>query len=158
MINVQHEQVPFVNAFGRLVEVDKGLVDILEKMKRLGVITNYSCEGNLKHAYILADGPTAKELEKRIVRLYKAGALSPASEYTVQKFLLGARLFNFSWFKGPTYLVACLRFRRRRTAEYRIERSYENHYGFRITYRWPPKDTFRIEELLDEVSRKIHAS
>ena len=70
-MDTKHEQVPFITLKGKPTTVDKGMRGILKELRRLGVETQFSCEGSRGSAYVLGDRRSFKQALKKIHKQYK---------------------------------------------------------------------------------------
>lgn len=152
-----HIQTEFVRPDGRIVEVDEGLINILDALRDHGVWTQYSCEGTgtKQAAYILADKKTFSPFLAKVFRMYKKGNLSAESTALVSSFLMGWRELVFIFYVGDyDHTVAKLKFKRgvkRWPEAYSLERELSNRYGDRITVRFPPDSLGAVLKLIKEI-------
>lgn len=149
-----HKQVYFETMFGDIVEVDKGMFDILEELKRLGVKTQFSCQGSQPYgAYVLADRYSFGRLLRKIYIRRKLGFYSVEAKETVDRFLAGHRMHEFAIFADQgcdeRYKVT-LRKSEKRDEQYSIEHSYSTFYGLRTSVRWPRRYSGAMLRLLRE--------
>ncbi len=135
--------------------VDEGMVGIISCLWRMGIKTQYSCENSMGLAYILLPANSARKLEKAIYRAIKHRQLSHEAVGMFRCFVneggyIGTlRIFKkIPSTKRPGYktIKTVWEYERRLNVDrkYMIERSVDNHYGFRTTYRW---DAARTEDL-----------
>lgn len=155
----KHPQVPFTTLTGETVEVDEGLIYILEELKRLGVKTQFSCQGihekgkRGQSAYILADNRSFSRLTRKIYRKYKRRGYSPESMQQVRHFIKGYRMYEFAMFleQGTNEVYKAIFSRgRKNMTRYSVERTRSATYGTRLTVRWPVIETDAILNLLIE--------
>jgi hypothetical protein len=146
----EHEQVPFRTVQGKWVGVDEGLEEILTVLRDNGIRTTYSCEGNYGQAYILFPMRDGFKF-RRLIRGTSIG----------RKFDGGRRSIELSFFrdKGTNWVwKTIVRFKTRSGVRTRIsfktEHTISNHYGFRTTYRWPSQDTYELQAILKNLSRR----
>lgn len=149
-----HIQVPFQTWDGHTVNVDKGMLDILNRLRDLGLRSQYSCQKNISGAYVVVDAKSAKHFET----LLQTIELSAASKRFATKFLDGPRQRTFTVGSHHRDWIhidfgAHLRFKPKPNKAYFIvERSYQNApHWLRTTYRWPSKMTPQVLQLLDEL-------
>lgn len=151
-----HTQVPFKTSTGKRVEVDEGIYSVLMQLRRLGVRTQYSCQGGVpkegQEAYVLADYMSFRKAIKKIKRNVRRGSYSPDSHRVAKLLLFSSnKEFVIVWFednfraeKKASYAT---KFRRR---NYSYEVQLDNKYGMRTTLRWPSKETPAILNMLRE--------
>lgn len=153
-----HPQVPFYTlGNGAVVKVDAGLVDILNRMRSLGLKTQYSCQGGGGHeAYVLMDRASGKRFEKML----KTAKLSGGSRHVANKFLNGPRMHDVSlalrdyeFFRWMITINPAFKIRPKPNRRYfKVERSYQlAPHWLRTTYRWSPKMSGPVLRLLDEL-------
>lgn len=150
VIAPQHTQVPFFTlGNGAVVHVDEGMLDILLNMRRIGLLTQFSCEGTnrLEEAYVLMDTRSAFRFEWKM----RTTKLSPELREIANKFLKGPRWYDFSITtkKSEFYRIVL---KRDKSDFFRVERLFQfPRYGFRTTYRWDPTYSPMILRLLEEL-------
>jgi len=150
----RHKQVPFITLNGHSVEVDEGLFETLTELKRLGIYTQFSCQGDkVFGAYILMDTKSAHRLFKKIKDMEAWGWYSNDHAQTIRKFRQGYRLFEFNIFtsngNGHRRLFG-LKFSRgvNKDQGFAVERDYSKLKGDRFTVRWPTKEIPKVLALL----------
>lgn len=150
-----HTQVPFVTKDGKLVQVDEGLLGVLEELRRLGVETQYSCQGDAECAYVLGSRKTFGPLLRRIHSYYKKDLfLSLPSRVIAGRFYWGYRSHEFSlFFRKGVYRVLQFTWNRgvKQSPGYQVERLYSNSFGRRVCVRWPVEDTPKVHQMLFEL-------
>lgn len=150
-----HEQVPFRTLNGKNCLVDAGMLDILNLLKRFGVVTQFSGEDNMGTGYVLATGQSTRRFEKKVQRLYSQDKLSIATAQIVENFLKSTRVFEFFHFIGDRSFSYCTRTKNLET-EYVVERTYSLLYGYRTTYRWPQQDSDQLLSALKEIAAVLN--
>lgn len=167
-----HAQVPYTTKNGVETEVDANMAFTLELLKRLGVETFYSCEGDKRTktmpsspAYILGNGRELLRLEMRIKRLAKQGKLS-LEAYQTARFLFGRQhTISINHFISDSRgLISDSRGRVETRFELNfgdlsyhggpaaeVSKLFSTMYGFRINWKWPMRKTSDVARLLAEV-------
>lgn len=156
-MQTNHVQTQFITLDGETVEVDEGMIDILNALKSLGIKTTFSCEDSMGRAYILMPTSSAKRLE----RIFRRGNFSTSTEALVAKFHEGRRTSEFSLYFGGDRgmdLRARLLFVKKHSRRniFRVERVCDNKWGFRTVYRWPAHVSPKVLAALLEASQNKH--
>lgn len=160
-IRYDHPQVAFETFRGIMTTVDEGLFDLLTMLKKLGVETQYSCQGNEFAAYVCAEAKGFDKLIRHIRRAAKAGTLSEVSKHLFADFENGYRKIEISHFwnnrsgrEGHFYYATRTlgRHLQGKKQRFSFERTISKRYGHRITVRWPVDLTPHVETLLEEVA------
>jgi hypothetical protein len=157
-----HPQVLFTTLRGVETTVDEGLFIVLTMLKKLGVETQYSCQGDEYAAYVCAKAFGFDRLVRDIRRLSRSRRLSRASRKLVSNFESAHRKFEFNHWSGRGtsrqkerrifYTSRTLgKNMRGKKQRFSFERSISKRYGHRITVRWPVGQTPAVERLLSEV-------
>lgn len=160
MDETNHKQVPFKTLDGEVVGVDEGVRPVLEQLRRLGVRTQFSCQGDMFAAYVLADRKSFFPVLRLIRKKYQRRAYSPLARDAAWGFLRG----GFTQHSFVRYRVVDKPYGRVHTIlwnvkyerglsdrqSYSIEYDYDNIYGFRICMRWPKQDMHKVLRLLME--------
>lgn len=153
----QHKQTWFTTYEGDYVEVDKGLIYILEAIKANKIETEYSCKGGGGiSAYVVAKGWNSVKFLFLVYGLYLKRAYSKDVRSTVRRFRNGQREFYIGHFKDKGSLeTVCIR--RTRGNYYpeghSIEISFSITHGLRVTARWPKYASDAVFDLLNETCR-----
>lgn len=152
----EHDQVLFITIDGNSVYVDEGLLEILEEFRRLGVRTQFSCEGGEFSAYVLGDWRGMARLLRKFKKQSKNGYYSGFSKDIIESFHYGRHEFELANYRDarsgaeePRYIFERSR-GQRGPRRFAIEKSYSPQYGARITLRWPRLYNHRILNLLKE--------
>lgn len=153
-----HIQVPFVCVDGEEVEVDKGMVPILSELKRHGVKTLYSCEGDHDYeweddrSYVLIRARTFWPLAKKIIKGYRNKSYSEDVMGLLSEFVNGLHELYFGLYKNEgTYRLWSTMFRHNaRWSDNHSELSIGNHYGIRVCFRWREYNNEMVLKLLRE--------
>lgn len=166
-MKTHHKTVPFDLINGKTVYVDVGVVDVLTELKRLGVKTQYSCQGDKygkKHswdtAYFLADRKTTQKLLKQIRRNLSMGVYSKDAKNTARAILLCRTSFTCYLYSGkgtdnsPMRTLSKLQWTARKRSRiysaFKRKHSWSNAFGGRINVSWYPSYTEKFLQLLKE--------
>lgn len=160
----KHEQVPFITLSGKQVNVDKGLEKVLILLKKHGVKTLYSCQGEYNKpwhyplpqelAYISMDLKTTIGLARRIRKYSKQHRYSNRVNSDLEYFYAGTKELyipkyyddegeslktskQFFWYKESS--SSC-----------KYEFDYNKIHGWRLIIRWDNIKTRAIEDLLGQ--------
>lgn len=161
-----HKQVnAYDETSGFYAVVDEGISDLLKAMWKLGLKTQYSCQGGERsrwkrdeHAYVLMSRKSGKRFEDLLRK--KRDILSPTSQAVVEMFLDGPRMHdlslsvrNFEYFRWMITPQIGLKVKPKPSEQYfSVERSYQlAPHWLRTTYRWPAFLTPHILDLLEEL-------
>lgn len=159
-----HKQVnAYDETSGFYAVVDEGLADILKAMWKLGLKTQFSCQGGShwsrdEPAYVLMDRKSGKRFEALIKA--KRSSLSPNSEAVAGMFLDGPRMHdlalsirNYEFFRYMVTPQIGFKLKPKPDPQYfSVERSYQlAPHWLRTTYRWPEFITPHILDLLEEL-------
>lgn len=150
-----HKQVLFITLDRRSVEVDAGMLYILQELRRLGAKTQYSCQGDVAGAYVLMDRWSFNRLRRRIVRCRVFGGYSEDSLDLLREFRSGYRTQDFrTWRTNEAGVVLTRRVLFARgvndLGQFTIEQDYSRRFGIRTTLRWPTAESDRVLQLLKE--------
>ena len=157
-----HDQVKISHG-DMFAQVDIGMADVILAMWKLGLRTQYSCQGGdhwsrSQLAYVLMDRKSGQRLEALIKE--KRNSLSPASEAVAGMFLDGPRMHdlalsirNYEFFRYMVTPQIGFKLKPKPDPAYfSVERSYQlAPHWFRTTYRWPDFITPHIFGLLEEL-------
>lgn len=144
----RHTQVGFITASGEQTEVDAGIYEILISLKVMGVVTQYSCQGDEFGAYVLADRKSFRRVLKAMKKFQRRGDYSLQSGDVVYDLFHTHREIAITWFhKKGKYNESRVIFRRgkrRSSSDYSYEQLLDNQYGFRTTLRWHTRDSEKV--------------
>lgn len=152
----EHEQVDFVTWDGKTVQVDRGMLKILSRMRDLGLKTQFSCQGGKHPAYVLMDRASGQRFEK----ILQNAELSELNRKTADRFLNGPRMHDFclairnvEFWRWMITINPSLKIKPKRDRRYfEVERSYQlGPWWLRTTYRWPVKQNSYVLHMLDEL-------
>lgn len=150
-----HPQVPFTTVHGKKTEVDEELLDILEALKRIGVVTLYSCQGDEKHhGYISALRPGMNRFLKIMFSISDDRRYSQEVREFIKGFKNGYKDVEFAIrFQDGTYQAWAWNFSKgyENPRGYQIERSWSNDHLPRIVIRWPHYQNETFLQLLQEM-------
>ncbi len=154
-MKTDHPQVPFTTIYGKKVEVDEELLDILEAFKRIGVITLYSCQGyEDRHGYISALRPGMNRFLKAMFSISDDERYSPEVRMFVQGFKTGYQATEFAIrFRDGTYQAWSGVFSKgyQHPNGYQIERDWSNDHLPRVIIRWPRYRNETFLQMLQEM-------
>ena len=136
----KHRQMVFELSDGRLATVDADIYDLMIELRRLGVKTQFSCQGDKNRAaYFLADRKSLKPVLKKLNKLHR-GFKSAHKTYE----------FDIFMHDGEDHILH-YEFNRGTHPGYRIERTYSPTYGARIIVRWPSIKTKAFVDALRKI-------
>lgn len=152
-MNRFHDQTKFTTLSGKKVQVDVGIVSVLEELKRLGVETFFSCEGvgNEENAYVLCNGFHILKLIRRINQ-WRSYSLYD-SEFIFESYKLGYREIQLNHYRRvgksdiKKIFETSFNLGYSDVPGFAIEFSYSLMLGFRCAIRWPSfmsKDIYRL--------------
>lgn len=146
-----HTQVPFVTRNGVETTCDEALFDILTLLKKMGVETHFSCQGDDFGGYICAFTPGMRPVINKTISLHGLGWLSDQS-----------MAFLDDWCREGYREVRWPAQDRRRYGHvnmpqqyFSYERDQESIYGDRTTVRWPKHRKHELKQLLIEIQPHI---
>lgn len=155
-----HEQVPFITKNGLSVQVDAGLLSILDHLAGLGVETLFSCEGgsdlHKEPAYILMTATGANFLLRRLRKALRLKVLSSESSIFARMLLTNRRELAIDHFLDDGCYRALHFMKIKKSSNPRtdfvIERSLSWYFGHRVCIRWPYKLNTNMNRLLHEIT------
>lgn len=149
-----HPQVGFETIGGQIVEVDEDMFPILVELHRLGVRTQYSCQGDASGhgSYVLADWFSFYPILWKMRMGLLKNSYSKDARRAAQKLLAGFREVAVVWFYIRRRDEAKFLFQRgfKTNQRWSIETQLDNRYGLRLTLRWPAKELDNIRLMLEE--------
>lgn len=150
-MTTDHPQVPFTTLYGEKVEVDEGLLEILEVLKRFGVVTLASCQDNLGQGYISALRPGMNQFLKKV---FSFRDYSDEANDFVNGFKSGFKVVDISIFvKDGTVRFPLYESSRgvHDPEGYQIEHYFRNDKAPSMVIRWPHEKNETFLNLLIEM-------
>jgi hypothetical protein len=153
-LNPEHPQVPFTTLYGEQVEVDEGLLEILEILKRFGVVTLASCQNNGGQSYISALRPGMKQFLKKMLSNYESKGYSEEVCELIKGFDTGFKLLDISIFRNEGTVQFPLFTSAKGVYDqhgYQIEYYFRNDELPGVVIRWPYEQTEIFLRMLQEM-------
>lgn len=137
----EHLQTEFYTRLGQRTTVDLGLYNLLSMLNLLGVNTQFSCQGGMFPAYVVADRKSFAPVVKAMREHLRLGAYSPIASRFVHNLFAGTpEIWLYPHFRGVSYPQ---RFQRVVNPNEGFEREYTwtREFGLRTVLRWPKELT-----------------
>ena len=153
-MKTDHPQVPFTTLYGEQVEVDEDLLEILDMLKRRGVVTLASCQDNHGQGYISALRPGMKRFLKDMLSIYNLAVYSEEVYEFVNSFSCGYKATEFSIFlrKGTYRLWSFVSTKGKYVPTgYQIEHYFRNDKLPSMVIRWPHNQHEIFLKMLQEI-------